>query len=44
MEHAKSSLVLSECFCYQWCLLSSQYFAMIALVQTSQKTFVESAG
>jgi len=43
-EHVKSSLVLSECFSYQLCLLSSQYFAMIALLQTSQKAFVEPAG
>jgi len=38
-EHAKTSLFLSECFCYQLCLLSSQCFAMIALLQTSQKNF-----
>jgi len=43
-EHAKSSSVLSECFHYQLCLLSSQYYAMIALLQSSQKAFVESAG
>jgi len=30
----------------QWCLSGprKQYFAMIALLQTSQKAFVESAG
>jgi len=30
-EHAKSSLILSECFCYQLCLTSSQCFAMNAI-------------
>jgi len=39
-EHAKSSLVLSECFCYQLCLLSSQYFAMISLLQISQEALL----
>ena len=43
-ERAKSSLILSECFCYQFCLSSSQCFAMSALLQTSQKAFIESAG
>jgi len=45
-EHAKSSLVLSqpEYFCCQSCLLSSHCFAMTALLQTSQKAFLESAG
>jgi len=36
---SKRYLVLSECFCYQLCLSSSQCFAMIALLQTSQKVF-----
>jgi len=38
-ENAKSYLALSECFCYQLCLSSSQCFAMIALLQTSQRLF-----
>ena len=40
-RHAKRSLVLSECLCYQLCLSSSQCFAMIALLQTLQKALFQ---
>jgi len=36
-EHVKSYLVLSECFSYQLCLLSSQYFAMTTLLQIHKR-------